>query len=527
MNQIDFPVLSLITFLPVLGAIFILLTNKAEVTQIRWTAFIASFANFLFSLPLFFYFKANATEMQFVEQIPWIKEYGISYFLGIDGISLLLILLTTFLTPICVLACWKDITEKVKEFMICVLLLETGMIGVFVSLDLFLFYVFWEVMLIPMYFLIGIWGAPARRVYAAIKFFIFTMFGSLLMLVAILVLYFMNGAATGEYTFNLLRLYGLSIPAHTQMWLFLAFFLAFAIKVPMFPFHTWLPDAHTEAPTVGSVLLAAVLLKMGTYGFLRFSMPLFPVASHDFVPVISILALIGIIYGALVCMVQKDLKRLIAFSSVSHLGFVMLGIFALNIQSLQGGLIQMINHGLSTGALFLIVGMIYERRHTRMIEEFGGLSRVMPVFATIFMIVTLSSIGLPGLNGFVGEFLILVGTFKSNVVYAVFAATGVILAAVYMLWMFQRVMFGEVTKEENKNLKDLSLREIGVLVPILIFIFWIGLYPKTFLSKTETSVAHFLKEFNKKYEVSIQSKENNFVVVEKGEELIVKRLSKK
>jgi NADH-quinone oxidoreductase subunit M len=522
MNQLDFPILTLITFLPALGVIFIMLMNKEETSTIRWTALITTFINFLFSLPIFFYFNAGSTEMQFVEEVAWIKEYGISYFVGIDGISLLLILLATFFAPICVVACWKDIKDKVKEFMICLLLLETGMIGVFVSLDLFLFYVFWEVMLIPMYLLIGVWGAPARRIYAAIKFFLFTMFGSLLMLVAILVLYFINHSVTGEYTFNLLKLYELSIPSHIQTWLFLAFFLAFAIKVPMFPFHTWLPDAHTEAPTVGSVLLAAVLLKMGTYGFLRFSMPLFPVASHDFVPLISILAIIGIIYGALVSMVQKDLKRLVAFSSVSHLGFVMLGLFALNIQGVQGGLIQMINHGLSTGALFLIVGMIYERRHTRMIADFGGLSKVMPVFATFFMIVTLSSIGLPGLNGFVGEFLILIGTFKSNVVYAVFAATGVIFAAVYMLWMFQRVMFGEITKEENRNLKDLSLREIGVLVPILIFIFWIGLYPKTFLGKTEASVQHFLNEFNKKYEASIQKKDNTHAV-NKTEELIVKK----
>ena len=522
MNQLDFPILTLITFLPVLGAIFIMLMNKEEKTTIRWAAFITTFVNFLFSLPLFFYFRADTAEMQFVEKAAWIKEYGMSYCVGIDGISLLLIMLTTFFAPICVVTCWKDITDKVKEFMICLLLLETGMVGVFISLDLFLFYVFWEVMLIPMYLLIGVWGNPARRIYAAIKFFLFTMFGSLLMLVAILFLYFYNHSVTGEYTFSLLKLYELGIPHHYQTWLFLAFFLAFAIKVPMFPFHTWLPDAHTEAPTVGSVLLAAVLLKMGTYGFLRFSMPLFPVASYNFVPLISILAIIGIIYGALVSMVQKDLKRLVAFSSVSHLGFVMLGLFALNMQGLQGGLIQMINHGLSTGALFMIVGMIYERRHTRMIADFGGLSKVMPVFATIFMIVTLSSIGLPGLNGFVGEFLILLGTFKSNVVYAVFAATGVIFAAVYMLWMFQRVMFGEITHEENKNLKDLSLREVGVLIPVLILIFWIGLYPKTFLSKTETSIKHFLTEFNKKYEVSIQ-RESRILAENEGIEASVKR----
>jgi NADH-quinone oxidoreductase subunit M len=381
---------------------------------------------------------------------------------------------------------------RVKEFMICILALMSGMVGVFVSLDLFLFYVFWEVMLIPMYLLIGVWGNPARRVYAAIKFFLFTMFGSLLMLVAILVLYFHYGKTTGTYTFDLLKLYGLSIPFNMQFWMFLAFGLAFAIKVPMFPFHTWLPDAHTEAPTVGSVILAAVLLKMGTYGFLRFNMPLFPQAAYHFVPLFSILAVIGIVYGALVSMVQKDLKRLIAFSSVSHLGFVMLGLFTFTMPGVQGGIIQMINHGLSTGALFLIVGMIYERRHTRMIADFGGLCNPMPIYATIFMIVTLSSIGLPGLNGFVGEFLILLGAFKTNPLYATIAATGVIFAACYMLWMFQRVVFGETTNEKNKELKDLSTREIAIFVPLLLFIVWIGVYPNTFLDKTKATTENFL-----------------------------------
>jgi NADH-quinone oxidoreductase subunit M len=327
------------------------------------------------------------------------------------------------------------------------------------------------------------------------------MFGSLLMLVAILYLYFYNGTVTGIYTFDLLELYKLTIPYHIQVWLFLAFALAFAIKVPMFPFHTWLPDAHTEAPTVGSVLLAAVLLKMGTYGFLRFNLPLFPSASLDFIPLISILALIGIIYGALVAMVQKDVKRLVAFSSVSHLGFVMLGLFTFTVQGISGGILQMLNHGFSTGALFLIVGMLYERRHTRMIEEFGGLSKVMPIYATFFMIVTLSSIGLPGLNGFVGEFLILLGTFQVNVTYAVFATTGVILSAVYMLWMFQRVMFGEVTKEENKRLKDLSLREVIVLIPIIIFIIQIGVYPKPFLSRMEPTVKNLIAHVYNKADV--------------------------
>jgi NADH-quinone oxidoreductase subunit M len=366
-----------------------------------------------------------------------------------------------------------------------------------VALDLFLFYVFWEVMLIPMYLLIGVWGNPARRVYAAIKFFLFTMFGSLLMLVAILVIYFHYGATTGTYTFDLLKMYGLAIPFRMQFWMFLAFGLAFAIKVPMFPFHTWLPDAHTEAPTVGSVILAAVLLKMGTYGFLRFNMPLFPQAAHYFVPLFSILALIGIVYGALVSMMQKDLKRLIAFSSVSHLGFVMLGLFTFTMPGVQGGIIQMINHGLSTGALFLIVGMIYERRHTRMIADFGGLATPMPVYATIFMIVTLSSIGLPGLNGFVGEFLILLGAFKTNMIYSIIAATGVIFAACYMLWMFQRVMWGEVTHEVNKTLKDLSWREIAIFLPLLLFIVWIGVYPNTFLNKTKATTESFIAMMEK------------------------------
>jgi NADH-quinone oxidoreductase subunit M len=484
-------ILSVITFLPLLGVIILIFLNKENHRLLKTVTFIITIIDFLLSLPLFLNFRSSSA-MQFVERIPWIEQYGITYHVGIDGISLFLVLLTTLLSMISVLACWADIQKKVKEFMICLLFLETGMIGVFISLDLFLFYCFWEVMLIPMYLLIGIWGSPARRIYAAVKFFLYTMFGSLLMLVAILYLYFYNGSVTGIYTFDLLELYKLSIPYHLQVWLFLAFALAFAIKVPMFPFHTWLPDAHTEAPTVGSVLLAAVLLKMGTYGFLRFNLPLFPSASLDFIPLISILALIGIIYGALVAMVQKDVKRLVAFSSVSHLGFVMLGLFTFTVQGISGGILQMLNHGFSTGALFLIVGMLYERRHTRLIEEFGGLSRVMPIYATFFMIVTLSSIGLPGLNGFVGEFLILLGTFKVNVTYTVFAATGVILSAVYMLWMFQRVMFGEITKEENRKLKDLSHREIIVLIPIILFIIQIGVYPQPYLSRMEPTVKNLI-----------------------------------
>jgi len=513
MSQMDFPLLTWVTFFPLLGAAILLFLNKEKKETIRLVTLIVTLLEFAFSLPLFFQFRLDTPAMQFVEKVPWIPEYGISYFLGIDGISLFLVLLTTFFTLISVIYCWNDIQDKVKEFMICLLFLETGMIGVFVALDIFLFYVFWEVMLIPMYLLIGVWGNPKRRIYAAVKFFIYTMVGSVLMLVAILVLYFQNGAATGIYTFDLLELYKLQVPLSVQFWLFLAFGLAFAIKVPMFPFHTWLPDAHTEAPTVGSVLLAAGVLKMGTYGFLRFSIPLFPHASYQLGPLVSILAIIGIIYGALVCLVQKDLKRLIAFSSVSHLGFVMLGIFALNQQGIEGGILQMLNHGFSTGALFLIVGMIYERRHTRMIEDFGGLWKQMPVFAAFFMVVTLSSIGLPGLNGFVGEFLILVGTFKANRVFAVVAATGIILAAAYMLWMYQRVMFGELTKAENKVLKDLSAREVLVLSFITLFIFWIGVYPQTFLSRMEPTVKGYLTQVNAKYQAGLKLPEGEKVRV--------------
>jgi NADH-quinone oxidoreductase subunit M len=491
------PIVSVLIFLPMLGIVPLLFLDQKNDKILKGYTLALSLVIFVLSLRLWFGFNDGYGGMQFVERYDWLPQYGISYYVGLDGFSILLVMLTTFLTPLCVLATWEDVQFRVKEFMICLLFMMSGMIGVFASLDLFLFYVFWELQLIPMYLLIGVWGNPARRVYAAVKFFLYTMFGSLLMLVAILVLYFYAGKATGTYTFDLLKLYGVNVPFHMQFWMFLAFAIAFAIKVPMFPFHTWLPDAHTEAPTVGSVILAAVLLKMGTYGFLRFNMPLFPEAAHYFVPLFSILALIGIVYGALVSMMQTDLKRLIAFSSVSHLGFVMLGLFAFNMQGIQGGVIQMIDHGLSTGALFLIVGCIYERRHTRMIAEFGGLSTPMPIYATIFMIVALSSIGLPGLNGFVGEFLILLGAFKVNKLYAAIAATGVIFAACYMLWMFQRVMFGQVTNEKNQNLTDLSWREIAYFAPLLLFIVWIGVYPSTFLNKTKATTAQFVAQMEK------------------------------
>ncbi len=510
MTIFGIPILSLITFFPILGAFVLLFIKKENENTIRWVTLIWALIEFIISLPLFFHFDSSLASMQFVEDLWWVKEYGISYKLGIDGISLLLVLLTTFLTVLCILCSWTAITFRVKEYMISFLFLETGMIGALVALDLILFYVFWEMMLVPMYLLIGIWGDPKRRIYAAIKFFLFTMAGSVLMLVAILALYFINQKTTGISTFDVLELYKLKLPVETQYWLFLAFALAFAIKVPMFPFHTWLPDAHTEAPTAGSVILAGVLLKMGTYGFLRFAMPLFPNAAYDIMPIISVLAIIGIIYGALVSMMQPDLKRLVAFSSVSHLGYVMLGMFALNTQGVQGSIYQMLNHGISTGSLFLIVGMIYERRHTRLISEFGGLSKVMPVYAIFFMIVTLSSIGLPGTNGFVGEFLILLGAFQSNVTYGVLAATGVILGAAYMLWMFQRVMFGKVTNPKNEGLKDLNGREIATLVPMVIMIFLMGIYPKLFFSKMDVTVDKFLKDFKGRIELKADHPSNRW-----------------
>ncbi len=501
MTILGIPILSLLIFFPIAGAIILLFINKERADTIRVVTLIFSLIEFFISLPLFFVFNSRTAAMQFVEDWWWVQSYGISYKLGIDGISLLLVLLTTFLTVLCILCSWKAITFRVKEYMISFLFLETGMIGALVALDLILFYVFWEVMLIPMYLLIGVWGDPKRRIYAAIKFFLFTMAGSVLMLAAILILYFLNQKTTGKSTFDVLELYQLGLPVGIQYWLFAAFALAFAIKVPMFPFHTWLPDAHTEAPTAGSVILAGVLLKMGTYGFIRFAMPLFPKAAFGLLPVVCALAIIGIIYGALVSMMQPDLKRLVAFSSVSHLGYVMLGMFALNMQGVQGSIYQMLNHGISTGSLFLLVGMVYERRHTRMIAEFGGLSKVMPIYAVFFMIVTLSSIGLPGTNGFVGEFLILLGAFQSNVVYGVLAATGVILGAAYMLWMFQRVMFGKITKPENEKLQDLSAREITVLVPMVIMIFLMGIYPKLFFSKMDVTVENFLKDFKGRVEM--------------------------
>ncbi|MDD4051734.1 MAG: NADH-quinone oxidoreductase subunit M [candidate division Zixibacteria bacterium] len=479
--------LTWVIFLPLIGVGALLLIPKDKHALIRKAAFLFALATFVISLGLLLDFDTATSGMQFEVNIPWISEFGVNYHQGIDGISLLLILLTTFLTAIAILSAFSAVDRSVRGFFASLLLLETGMIGVFASLDLFLFYVFWEVMLVPMYFLIGVWGGE-RRVYAAIKFVLFTMVGSLLMLVAILVLYFHFHDQTGRYTFDLMQIMALPLPRTLQLWLFGAFGLAFAIKVPMWPFHTWLPDAHVEAPTAGSVILAGVLLKMGVYGFLRFCLPLFPVATFEFMPLISILAVIGVIYGALVAMVQKDIKSLVAFSSVSHMGFVMLGMMTLNQQGLSGSILQMVNHGVSTGALFILVGMIYERRHTRLIADFGGLAKPLPVYAAFFMIVMLSSIGVPGTNGFVGEFLILLGSWSYNQVYAILAATGVIFAACYMLWMYQRVFFGKITNPANEKLVDLNLREKIVLVPLVIMIFWIGFYPKPFLKLMEPAV---------------------------------------
>jgi NADH-quinone oxidoreductase subunit M len=504
-------ILTIITFLPLAGVFFILLIPKDQLVSIRQSALFFSLMTFIASLCPLTRFDRFASGMQFEVNIPWIEQFGISYHVGIDGISLLLILLTTFLTTIAILSTFKAVDKGHKSFYAMLLLLETGMIGVFVSLDLFLFYVFWEIMLVPMYFLIGIWGG-IRRMYAAIKFVLFTMVGSLLMLVAILVLYFQYQMQFGEYTFDLVKMMSLPLAKDLQMWLFAAFGLAFVIKVPMWPFHTWLPDAHVEAPTAGSVILAGILLKMGTYGFIRFCLPLFPIAVFEFMPLISILAVIGIIYGALVAMVQKDVKSLVAFSSVSHMGFVMLGIMTLNLQGFQGSMIQMINHGISTGALFILVGMIYERRHTRLISEYGGLAEKVPVYSAFFMIILLSSIGVPGTNGFVGEFLILLGAWSYNKVYAILGGTGVIFAACYMLWMYQRVFYGKVTNPANEKLVDLDWREKVVLIPLVIMVFWIGIYPKPFFKLMEPSVKTVIQQVEdgrKAYEASLSQFDAN------------------
>jgi NADH-quinone oxidoreductase subunit M len=483
------PLLSIIIAVPLVGAVALLFINNRDNRHeglIRWLAVVWSVLELALTLLLWLWFERASADFQFVERHVWIPAFGIDYAVGVDGISLFLVVLTAFLTPLSLLSSWESLHGRVRAFSICMLVLESAMIGVFVSIDLFLFYVFWDAMLVPMYFLIGVWGYE-RRVYAAVKFLLYTMAGSVLMLIAIISLAYMHDVATGSYSFDLLRLYDLQLSGPMQVWGFLAFALAFAIKVPLFPFHTWLPDAHVEAPTAGSVILAGVLLKMGTYGLVRFAFPLFPDAAVFFAPYLAALAVIGILYGALVAMVQPDLKKLVAYSSVSHLGFVVLGIAAMNAQGIEGAVYQMLNHGVSTGALFLIVGMLSDRRHTRLIAEFGGLKKVMPRLTAAFLIVTLSSIGLPGLNGFVGEFLILLGAFRWSPSFAVWAAVGVILSAVYMLWMFQRVNYGELTNQKNELLPDLSQREWWTLGPTLAMALVMGVAPMLFLRPIEPS----------------------------------------
>jgi NADH-quinone oxidoreductase subunit M len=492
--------LTVLTFLPLAGGLIIACLRREALGPIRWISLGASLLSFGLALKVFLEFSPNQPGMQFVEHRPWIASPPISYHLGVDGVSVLLILLTAFLTVLGVLASWVSISSRVKEFFLFLLTLETGMIGVFVSLDLFLFFIFWEAMLIPMYFLIGVWGHE-RRVYAAIKFLLYTMTGSALMLVGILYLYNLTGTFDYEAIGRQLAGGIAGLSGSAQVWLFLAFFLAFAIKVPLVPFHTWLPDAHVEAPTAGSVILAGVLLKMGTYGMLRFCLPLFPQASREFAPVISILAIVGIIYGALVAMVQPDMKKLVAYSSVAHLGFVVLGIFTFTMSGIEGAIYQMCNHGVSTGALFILVGMLYDRRHTRLIKEFGGLATPLPVYSTFFMIVALSSLGLPMLNGFVGEFLIIVGAFHVRPLFGALAAVGVVLAAVYLLWMYQRVFFGRVTNEKNQNLPDCTGREKIMLAAVVVVILWMGIYPAPFLRRLDLGAAQVIQriEYSRPY----------------------------
>ncbi len=487
--------LTWLILLPVVGALAVAVVPAGRKEAHLPLGIATSMLPLALAAYLFWVFEPVAGH-QFTEYAVWYEPWGIAWNLGVDGISMPMVVLTTVLVPIA-LGASVSITKRAKEFVVFTLLLEAGMIGVFLSLDLFLFFVFFEVILVPMYFIIGIWGSE-RRVYAALKFFIYTAFGSALMLAGIIALAIIHAEQTGTASFALSDLMRLDLPSGTERWLFAAFALAFAIKVPLFPFHTWLPDAHTEAPTAGSILLAAVLLKLGTYGLLRFNLSLFPEASVDAIWIMGILAVIGIVYGAVVAIVQPDLKRLVAYSSVSHLGFIVLGTFALTSGSLQGAVIQNVNHGITTGALFLLVGMLYERRHTKQITEFGGLQKSMPVYAGFFLFMAFASIGLPGLNGFVGEFLVLVGSYPALPVLTIIAASGVVLAAIYLLWSYQRVFTGEPDREENKALKDLSVREIGLLAPLVALVLVIGLYPSILLDKigpsTEAVLDHVVAE---------------------------------
>ena len=487
----------LATFLPLLGGLALLFVpnEKREVFQKASVAILV--ASFLLSVPLWFQYDRGSAAVQFAYSCNWMPSLGVKFSVGMDGISLLLWLLTTFTGPIAALCSWGNIEERWKEYYVWLLVLQTSMLGVFITQDMFLFYIFWEVMLVPMYFLIGIWGGP-QKLYAAIKLFLYTLAGSVLMLVAIFAIYFLQHKTNNAYDFSLESFQAMApvIAQQTKTFqnlLALAFFLAFAIKVPMFPFHTWLPDAHVQAPTAGSVILAGILLKMGTYGFVRFLLPIVPDGTKELMPWFLALALIGVIYGALVAMVQKDMKKLVAYSSVSHLGLCMLGIFAMNPWGLKGAMFQMLNHGISTPGLFLVVGIVYERRHTRMIADYGGLSKTMPIYATIFMLLTMSSIGLPLLNGFIGEATILMGTFQAWPWVAVVATSGIVLGAAYMLWMFQRVMFGPIS-EVNAKMEDLNFREIAYFTPLIIVAVWIGLYPKPFMDIMDKPVAKLVMQ---------------------------------
>ncbi|HMS09495.1 MAG TPA: NADH-quinone oxidoreductase subunit M [Pyrinomonadaceae bacterium] len=506
MDFVSENLLTLLILLPVFGAVGLVAHQMfwKQEEHLKWVTLAITVVIFLLSLLLLGEGGTKAGGFSFVKNVPWIEAINTNYHVGVDGLSLWLVILTTFIMPIAIISTWHAVEKRPLAFYVFLLLLQSAMIGVFVSLDLLVFYLFFEASLVPMFFLIGIWGG-ANRIYAAVKFFIFTAVGSLLMLVAIIALYFMHQQATGVGTFDFVTLLGsiesgtLAFSASTGLLLFIAFALAFSIKVPLFPFHTWLPDAHTEAPTAGSVILAAVLLKMGTYGLMRFNFPLFPDAARELAPIFIILAIIGIIYGALVAMVQPDVKRLVAYSSVAHMGFVILGMFSFTEWGMQGALYQMLNHGISTGALFLLVGFIYERRHTREISEFGGIANVMPLYATFFVITAMSSVGLPFLNGFVGEFMIMIGMWKSsilavtatvnwNYIATMAAGTGVIFAAVYLLWMIQRVFFGKVTNEKNRGLTDLTPREIGLMIPLLFLMVFMGVYPRPFLDRSRDAV---------------------------------------
>jgi NADH-quinone oxidoreductase subunit M len=498
--------LSVVLFTPLAGAFLLVFVDRRQENAIRWIANVFGVAGCAVAIPIWFRFEPFGDPWQLVERAEWIPSIGAMYFLGVDGVSALLVLLTTLIGAIAILSSWTAITERVKEYYIFMLVLQAGLIGAFVSLDALLFFLFWEVMLVPMYFLIGIWGG-GRRLYSAIKFFLYTLAGSVVMLLGLLALYFFNHAVTGVYSFDITQFQHLSVPSDLQKWIFLALFVGFAVKVPMFPLHSWLPDAHTDAPTAGSVILAAIMLKMGTYGFIRFSLPILPDATRYFVPMIAALSIAGIIYGALVALAQSDWKRLVAYSSVSHMGMVTLGMFALTPAGITGSVVQQINHAISTGALFLIVGIAYERRQTLEISEYGGLSKVMPVFATVFLVMTLSSIGLPALNGFIGEILILQGLYVVHKTWTAIAASGIVLGAAYMLWLYQRTMFGRIDNPANAALKDLNAREIATFVPLLALAIWIGLYPEPVLRRLQSSVGRVVVRVNAVYGPAIAQAE--------------------